>query len=254
MARYRTIGVLGGMGPLATVDLYRKIIEATPAQTDQEHIPVLIDADPSVPDRTEALLHGGEDPMPWLVRGAQRLADSGAAFIVIPCNTAHAFLDQVREQCPVPIISMIEETAKAASQLVPAGSTVGILATSGTIAANLYQTALDTYGLLSAVPDDRRQEMVMATISRVKSGTIDDSTAQPARDAGEYLIDQETKALLAACTELPVVLRQEQFPVPLIDPTDVLARAAVRAAREDAAFQSVLQGAEEERTHATRSQ
>jgi aspartate racemase len=249
MTRRRTIGVLGGMGPLATVDLYRKIIENTPARTDQDHLPVLIDADPSVPDRTEALLHGGEDPAPWLIRGAKRLAGAGAAFIIIPCNTAHAFLDRVRPECPIPIIDMIAETARVASQAVPLGSSAGILATRGTIAAGLYQAALEARGLVPAIPDDHGQELLMQTIHSVKSGAIDDEAAAPALAAARTLEDGGAQALLAACTELPVVLRSEYFSVPLIDPTDVLARAAIRAATDDAAFDQLRNRAERVQDH-----
>src|SRR5690606_23023618 len=96
------VGILGGMGPLATADLYRKIIEVTPATRDQDHLHVIIDADPTVPDRTQALLHGAEDPTPWLVAGARRLESAGASFIVIPCNTAHAFLDRLLPEISVP--------------------------------------------------------------------------------------------------------------------------------------------------------
>lgn len=250
MARQRTIGVLGGMGPLATVDLYRKIIEHTPARVDQDHLPVLIDADPSVPDRTQALLHGGEDPVPWLVRGARRLADAGASFIVIPCNTAHAFLDRVRSTCTVPIIDMIGETAREAARNVPEGARVGILATSGTIAAGLYQSALREHGLVPIVPDEPEQALVMETITRVKSGDVTESAAIPAIDAARKLETGGAHALLAACTELPVVLRADQFSVPLIDPTDVLARAAIRVATVDTEFDTLSRSVKRVRNHA----
>lgn len=246
----RTIGILGGMGPLATVDLYRKVIEATPARTDQEHIPVLIDADPTVPDRTAAILEDGEDPTPWLVRGTDRLVASGAAFIVVPCNTAHAFLDRVRPGCPVPIVSMIEETAREVGRTVEPGASAGILATTGTLAAGLYQSALERAGFTSLTPDDASQSDVLTTIERVKAGQIDEHTADPALSAARGLADRGASILLAACTELPVVLRQDQVSVPLIDPTDVLARAAVRFATDDAAFRNLMQDTEKVRSHA----
>src|SRR4051794_22121593 len=101
------------MGPLATVDLYRKIIEETPATRDQDHLHVIIEGNPAVPDRSEALLHGGEDPTPLLLAGAMRLEGAGADFIVVPCNTAHAFLPRIAPELTIPLISMIDETAKA---------------------------------------------------------------------------------------------------------------------------------------------
>jgi aspartate racemase len=235
----RTIGILGGMGPLATADLYQKIIQATPARTDQEHLPVMIHADPSVPDRTEALLHNGEDPVPWLVRGARNLVNAGADFIVIPCNTAHAFLDKVQPECTIPIINMINEAVRSARELLAEQSAAGILATSGTIAAGLYQRALDAQEIRPIVPGSESQELVMETIGRVKAGIIDDDTRKPVLTAAGELEARGAGVLLAACTELPVVLHQQMLNVPLIDPTDVLARAAVRIATDDEAWNAL---------------
>lgn len=245
----RTIGILGGMGPLATADLYTKIIQATPAQTDQEHLPVIIHADPSVPDRTAALLDGGEDPVPLLIRGAQNLARAGAEFVVIPCNTAHAFLGQVRAECPIPIVNMIDESARAVRELVEAGATAGILATSGTLAANLYQTALEHHGLQFVAPDESAQALVMQTIGQVKAGAIDDQTVKPVLTAAGELEAAGASALLAACTELPVVLQQADVNVPLIDPTEILARAAVRISTDDDAWYTLRHGAGKVQTH-----
>ncbi len=244
----RTIGILGGMGPLATADLYTKIIQATPARTDQEHLPVIIHADPSVPDRTAALLADGEDPTPWLISGSQNLADAGAEFIVIPCNTAHAFLDPVRAACPIPIVSMIEESAAEVRELIPGGA-AGILATTGTVSAGLYQAALEEFGLGALVPEESGQSRVMETIERVKAGDIDETTVEPVLSAARELESAGAGALLAACTELPVVLRQEHVDVPLIDPTNVLARAAVRIATQDDAWIALQHGSAKVQSH-----
>lgn len=245
----RTIGILGGMGPLATADLYTKIIQATPARIDQEHLPVIIHADPSVPDRTAALLADGDDPTPWLIRGVQNLANAGADFIVMPCNTAHAFLNRVRPECPIPIVSMIEESAAEVRELVPEGGAGGILATSGTVAAGLYQAALERHGLGWLVPGDSSQARVMETIERVKAGEIDESTVEPVLIAARELENAGAGALLAACTELPVVLRQDLVTVPLIDPTNVLARAAVRIATQDDAWNALQHGSGKVQSH-----
>jgi aspartate racemase len=245
----RTIGILGGMGPLATADLYQKIIQATPAHRDQEHLPVIIYADPAVPDRTAALLADGEDPTPWLIRGSLKLAEAGAAFIVIPCNTAHAFLDQVQPECPVPIVNMIDEAARVVAERAPDAASAGILATSGTLAAGLYQQALQRLGLQHLVPDDEAQALVMETIAHVKAGEIDEHTAKPAQLAAHQMERAGAGALLAACTELPVVLHQQLVRVPLIDPTDVLARAAVRISTDDAAWDTLCHGTGKVQSH-----
>ena len=226
----RVVGVLGGMGPLATADLYRKIIEATPAERDQDHLHVIIDADPSVPDRTAALLRGGEDPTPWLIAGANRLAAAGADFIVVPCNTAHAFLPRVQPEVSVPFVSMIEATGREVARIVPADSAVGILATSGTVTAGLYQGVLERAGFHPLVPDAGGQAEVEAAIALVKSGRAGAEATRRAAGVAATLVARGASALLAACTELPIILHQEDVTVPLVDPTAALARAAVGTA------------------------
>lgn len=230
MAERLVIGVLGGMGPLATVDLYRKIIEATPAARDQEHLHVIIDADPSVPDRTEALLHGGPDPTPWLIAGARRLAGAGASFIVVPCNTAHAFLPQVQAAVEVPFLNMIDETADRLAEMLPAGSTIGILATAGTVASGLYHRALAERGLRAVAPPGDEQALVSAAIACVKAGQVERATSDLVLGPALGLVRSGAQAVVAACTELPLILRAGDLPVPLVDPTRVLAEAAVAVA------------------------
>ena len=230
--RRATIGILGGMGPLATADLYRKIIELTPADSDQEHIPVVVWADPRVPDRTEALLNNGEDPTPWLVRGAQMLADMGADFVVIPCNTAHAFEGPLQAAVSRPILSMIAAAADAIVRDAPEAETVGLLATSGTIAAELYQQALLERGRDVIVPDDETQERcVMTAIRAVKAGQADDAATALLQEAAAELVQRGAGALLAACTEIPLIFRQEHTDTILIDATATLAEAAVATAQ-----------------------
>ncbi|MCC6935851.1 MAG: amino acid racemase [Thermomicrobiales bacterium] len=229
--RRAVVGILGGMGPLATADLYQKIIELTPAERDQEHIPVVIYADPRVPDRTDALLHGGENPVPWLVRGARALDALGADFIVIPCNTAHAFLDDIQPHIEPPILSMIDAAADEIRETWPDAQVVGLLATSGTIASEMYQRALQQRGIDVIVSDDDVQERcVMTAIRSVKAGrAISDATALLV-EASQHLTERGADVLLAACTEIPVALQQPDVETPLLDATLALARAAVDTA------------------------
>ncbi len=229
MEERKVIGVLGGMGPLATVDLYRKIVEATPARRDQDHLHVVIESNPAVPDRSDALLHGGADPTPLLLAGAQRLAQAGVDFIVVPCNTAHAFLSRIEADVPVPFLSMVDATARVIAQRLP-GTRVGILSTAGTIAANLYQTAFEQHGLSAVVPDGSGQARVSQAIADVKAGNVGlEQTALAATTANE-LIRAGAGAIVTACTELPLILAQGDVSVPLFDPTQVLAESAVARA------------------------
>ncbi|MCA1670446.1 MAG: amino acid racemase [Thermomicrobia bacterium] len=225
------VGILGGMGPAATADLYAKIIAATPATRDQEHLHVVIWADPTVPDRSTALLHGGEDPTPWLLHGATQLAAMGASLIAVPCNTAHAFIPRIASVVSIPFLQMMDETAAAVALAHPAIQRVGLLATSGTIASGLYQEWFAKRQIEVVVPNDDHQERcVMRAIHRVKAGDAGPETTALLAEAGAYLIAQGTEALIAGCTELPLVFRDGDASVPVIDPTDVLAQAVVRRA------------------------
>ena len=229
--RRAMIGILGGMGPLATADLYTKIIQSSPAAKDQEHIPVVIYADPRVPDRTEALLGRGEDPTPWLIHGARQLVTIGADFIVIPCNTAHAFLDEVQPEVERPILSMIDAAADTIREEYPQAGVVGLLATSGTIGSEMYQRALRERGIDTIVPDnDIQRRCVTAAINEVKSGRARASTTALLAEAGASLEGRGADVLLAACTEIPVVLQQRHTGIPLVDATDALALLAVKTA------------------------
>ena len=226
------VGILGGMGPAATADLYTKIIAATPAARDQDHLHVVIWADPTVPDRSTALLHGGEDPTPWLRRGAQKLVEMGASFIVVPCNTAHAFLPRIAAEIPVPFLHMMEETATAIEVSYPTIERVGLMATSGTVAAGLYQEAFARHHIEVVVPNDETQERcVMWAIRAVKAGHTGLDVTAIVGEAARYLIAQGAEAVITGCTELPLIFKDGDASVPVIDPTSVLADAVMRRAR-----------------------
>jgi len=224
------VGVLGGMGPAATVDFYAKLVRSTPARVDQEHLRTLIWSDPTIPDRTAALLHGGTDPTPWLVAGAQMLRTAGAGVIAVPCNTAHAFLSTLRTEVPVPFVDMIEETVLTIRSTYPEARKVGLLSTTGTQASRLYHDALCRHGLEPVVPGAVSQRtLVMAAIERVKAGTVDDRTRELAADSARELVAAGAEVVVAGCTELPIALAGAEVPAPVVDPTQVLAEAVVRA-------------------------
>jgi aspartate racemase len=228
----QTIGILGGMGPLATADLYQKIIAATPARRDQDHCHVIIDSDPAIPDRTAALNGSGPDALPGLIVSAQRLVVAGADFIVIPCNTAHAFLPRLRPHVGVPIIDMIAATAEAVRAAFPQARRIGILAYQGTIATGLYHNALRARGLEPLSPSaEEQRRLVDGAIEAVKAGDTRPEVGGWLAQGGQELIARGAEVLLAACTEIPIVLHAPMVSVPLLDPTLILARAAVRTAR-----------------------
>ncbi|SRR5579862_4789786 len=228
--RYRTIGVLGGMGPLATADFYLKLVRLVPARVDQDHPRVIIDSNPSIPDRMAALLEGGPDPAPALVATAQNLERAGAELIAIPCNSAHAFLQAVRRGVRIPVLDMMEEVAGAAAGREPPPRLIGVLGTTATLRLRLYHQALERRGLAAIEPDERAQQAVMAAIHAVKGGDLGDGVRASVRAIASALARRGADAIVLGCTELPLVLGAADVAVPVVDATEILARAALREA------------------------
>jgi aspartate racemase len=216
------------MGPAATVDFYAKLVRATPAATDQEHLRVVIWSDPTIPDRTRALLEGGEDPTPALVAAARALEAVGAGLVAIPCNTAHAFLPRVRRHVDVPFLDMIEQTAAHTARVHESARVAGLLATTGTQRARLYQAALADRGVDVISPGRAAQDDVMRAIELVKANADLARAAELIRPVVSALVDEGADVLIAGCTELPLLLDDDVAPVPVVDPAQVLADAVVR--------------------------
>lgn len=229
MTERPTIGILGGMGPAATVDFYDKLVRATPAGRDQDHLRVIIWADPAVPDRSAALLDGGPDPRPVLRRGAVHLAAGGADLLAVPCNTAHAFVPEIAAAVGLPLVSIIDTTADAVASRHPAR--VGLLATSGTVASRLYHNAIEPHGVQVLTPGPAAQAQVMTAIQAVKSS--DTATAAPLlASAAADLIEAGAELLIAGCTEVVLALPEPTRPV--LDPAQLLAERVVALATTDA--------------------
>jgi aspartate racemase len=226
------VGILGGMGPAASADFFAKVVAATPARTDQDHLRVLLWSDPLVPDRSEALLHHGPDPTARLLHGARLLVAAGARLIAVPCNTAHAFLGPIERLAGVEIIHMIDVTARHVAALDPPVRRAGLLATTGTVHAGLYQTWLAAHDVEVVLPTAHEQERVAQAIRWVKSGRRTATAARAIAEAGERLVARGAQALIAGCTEIPLVFGQGDAPVPVIDPTRLLAEAVVATATE----------------------
>jgi len=279
METAKVIGILGGMGPEATCDLFHKIIRVTPRfkpiRRDQDHLRVIVDSNPLIPDRTAAILEGGEDPVPQLQETARNLERAGAGLIAMPCNTAHYFWDQVQAAVGIPVLHMMEEVARALAGDGPVGgqpgaspagvsqvgppataagagrvgppataagvrcvgspasaatvSRVGLLATTATVRTRLYHRALEARGIEVLEPDAGGQQAVMEAIYRVKRGDLAGARAPLVAEA-RRLEEAGADAIVAGCTEIPLVLGQGDLGVPLVDATEVLAVAAVRAA------------------------
>jgi len=230
--REKVIGILGGMGPEATIDLFRKIVESTPARSDQEHLRIIIDNNPKIPDRTAALLHGGEDPTPLLRATARNLERAGADLLVMPCNSAHLFYDRIAEAVSIPILHIADEAVEEALRRFPGIQAVGILATTATARLGLYHRRFEARGIRALSPSDADQEIVQGVIFSVKAGDKGAAVRERIRGVAESMAARGAQLLLTACTELPLILQDGDVSVPVLDPTLALARAAVRHARE----------------------
>lgn len=233
MGRTAVVGILGGMGPAATVDLFDRIVRATPAEKDQDHLRILIDNNPAVPDRTAAILGGGPDPLPLLKEGVQELARRGAELLAIPCNTAHHFLPEVQAACSVPILDMIAETAKHIRVTHGNGCTVGILATTGTVDTGLYQRALEAENLAWMLPLDAEQGALMDAIygpQGIKAGAAAEVPRAAIQAIGEKMAARGAEAFVLGCTEIPLVIGPDDLAKPSVASNQVLADVAVQRA------------------------
>ncbi len=228
----KIIGVLGGLGPWATLDLFEKILRLTPAQVDQDHLRIIIDNNPKVPDRSPAILGDGEDPTPALITTAQNLQRAGADFIVIPCNTAHFFYDRIVAAVSIPVLHIMDEVAAAARGEVPSVRLLGVLATEATMASGLYHRACGRLDIEVIGPDPAGQRVVNRAIYGVKAGRMDPEVTRTLVQVADRLLAQGAQAIVLGCTELPFVLKPHDLRVPLMDSNLVLARAAVRLAAE----------------------
>jgi len=226
----RTIGILGGMGPEATSDLFLRIIRATPAKRDQDHYRTIIYSDPKIPDRTAAILGGGPDPVPEMLMAARVLEGAGADFIIIPCNTAHHFIEELRRGLGVPVLNMIELTAERIARDHPGVRRAGLLASTGTVKSGTYERAFGEKGIGVLAPPEGLQERVMEAIyDQIKAGDLGEGE-RILHDAGRRLEGMGADAVICGCTEVSLVLKEGDLDVPVVDPMQVLAEAAVEAA------------------------
>lgn len=224
----RVLGVLGGMGPLASAQFMLRLTLLTPALRDQDQIPAVLWSDPRVPDRTAARLAGGEDPLPALLRGIRGLEAAGAGAIAIPCNTAHGWFEPMQAATRLPILHIVDAAAAELRRLgVPRGR-IGVMGTAGTLAMRLYQQRLDALGYECLVPDPAEMDaLVTPAVALVKANRLAESYPGAA-EAARRLADRGAAAVVLGCTELPLaVAAGAALPFPVADTIDALARASI---------------------------
>lgn len=205
----RILGVLGGMGPAATAEFLRLLAERAPASTDQEHAVTYVLSDPQIPDRSSAILGLGEDPAERLQKDLLTLAGWGADLLAVPCNTAHFFIDRFKDDLPVPLVHIIDETVAAAEIMNPSGA--WLLATKGTMESGLYQKYADKRGFPFFTPLPGIREKVQESIELVKSNRKEDG-GRLLKNIAEALWKERDLPICAACTELPLAYNASGLP------------------------------------------
>jgi aspartate racemase len=226
------LGVVGGVGPAATVDFLRKVVQSTPARRDQDHLRLLVEQNPQIPDRTEHLVGEGTDPTLALYATCKKLQAGEADLIAIPCNTAHAFVEEIQSHLAVPIMNMLTVTVSHVRESFPSLRKVGLLATSGTVASGVYRRALEARGLEEVVPTPALQARVMDAIygaQGVKAGFTSGACLDDVLAAIDELAGQGVEVIILGCTELPLLFTRSELitasgqKVTLVDPTEILA-------------------------------
>lgn len=236
--RQKVAGVLGGMGPAATVDFMNKVIAFTPAQRDQDHIRMLVEHNPKVPSRQNVSAADDAVIRQQLAAMALRLEAAGADFLVMVCNTAHGWLDEAYDAVSIPFLSIVDVTVDALREQYPEARSAAIMATPACTHGGLYQAALADAGLTPVVPDEETLANLMTLIDRVKAGDQGTAVSDAMAAVAGRLVADGAEAVIAGCTEIPLVLRPGQLPVPLISSTDELARQTVALALGKAPLQS----------------
>ena len=223
----KTLGIIGGLGPMATAYLLQLIIEMTDAKTDQEHLDVIVFDRPNVPDRTAHILDPkNPSPLPSITDTAQTLERLGAGCLCAPCVTAHYFYRELADSVSVPFLNMVEETAK---ELKSAGKKrPGILATTGTVSTGLFQSAFEVQGLTAVLPDEHGQQLVMSLIyDDIKAGKPADP--EKFREVSEALYQQGCDCIVLGCTELSLIKKAAGLGQEYLDALEVLSKRAVEA-------------------------
>lgn len=224
----KIIGVLGGMGPVATTQYMARVQALTPATCDQDHLRLLVDCNPYVPSFTPATGAPGPGPETVLADMARRLEAMGAEILVMPCNTAHAYVTAITAATSLPFLNLIEAVADAAC--ADGVGTVGVLAADPCLAAGLYQEAFARRGVGAVLPKAAEQATLMELIQAIKAGSLGASTRRGMADLAEDLIARGVEVIVAGCTEVPLVLSPTDIAVPLADSIEILAARTVAAA------------------------
>lgn len=230
--RPKTIGILGGMGPEATLLLFKKILTNTKATKDQDHARLVIYNDPKIPERLPAIEGKGENPLPMMIKGLYSLKRAGADFAVIPCVTAHYFLPQLPKRRILPIISIIEATISYIKKNYGFINCVGLMAALGTVKTELFQKELARKKISTVISNESDLQKIQDNIFAIKNMALSNrrKIMEELIKISRKLIKKGAQGIIIGCTELPLVLTPECLDVPAFDVLDILARAALQKA------------------------
>jgi len=229
--REKIVGIIGGMGPEATVDLMARVIKATPALDDVDHIRMVVDNNPKVPSRIKAIIEGdGESPIPCLQDMARRLVAWGVDFLAMPCNTAHYYHRDIQESVAIPVLDMVDLAVREVIIQTPGLKTVGLLASTAVVNLKLYEKRFAQHGVALLAPAHHFQEGVMHAIKRIKTSSYGGEVVEALQLAADHLVEFGAEALLVACTELSIIGREIRPTVKMFDSAQILAEAIVKEA------------------------
>lgn len=224
----KILGIIGGMGPMATADFYMKLVLMTDAKREFEHIHTIIDSNPGIPDRSAFIKTGMDDPTVELVASLKRLEHLGADIIAMPCNTAHYFYDTLQSSTDLHFINMIDETIKHALSRCASNGRIGLLATTGTYDSKIYETSAVRSGFELIIPPESIRQQLMRMIYALKNGATE-QIGSLKQDVYDYLDNQNLDAWILGCTELPLILKDDIEKYKMIDSTLVLAQTSILA-------------------------
>lgn len=222
------LGVLGGMGPAATAEFLKRLVDQTPAKRDQDHIPTVVWNDPRVPDRSTAMKQGTDEPLPWLLQGVRGLKAAGCDYIVIPCNTAHFWYHEL-VKLDVPIIHIVDSVADALRQVHVVNTTIGVMGTQATVELGLYQYHLNKLGWNCLTPSKEEMDtLVQPAIDLIKAGDLESSYPM-LMTVVDSLIARGVRAVVLGCTEIPLAVQDHvRNDIPLINSIDSLVKSAIK--------------------------
>lgn len=232
--REKIVGIIGGMGPEATVDLMARIIKVTPAVDDVDHIRMIVDNNPKVPSRIKALIDGnGESPIPYLQEMARRLESWGVDFLAMPCNTAHHYHLDIQKAVTIKVLNMVDLTVESVIEQYPDLKRAGLLASTAVIRLKLFERPFTAKKVIIQTPSDRYQMGIMHAIKKIKTSNYGGEVVEAIQLAADDLVEKRAEVLLVACTEISIISKQIASTVRILDSAQILAESIVRVARND---------------------